>query len=266
MTGIYVPWLVDAARLTGYPVLEVAGWKTRGHGGMRVVEGVVGHHTADGPGEYPSLAVVRDGRADLAGPLANFGLGRSGTIYVIAAGCCWHAGASAWAGFTDLNDEFLGIEAESKGTVDDWTPAQRDAYPRLVAACLYYMSRAANRFAGHKEVALPAGRKIDPAYLDMTAMRSMIAVMLADPLARIPKEGTDPMPSIDDFRTVLREELAVIAKRDDVGWARSQVLAALGTVNPAGASPAPPAGSKPIQQQLEEIRTLLGGILAQVSK
>jgi hypothetical protein len=116
---MYVPWLADAARTTGYPVVEIAGWRSRGHGGMRLVEGVVGHHTATSDrasGDYPSLGIVTNGRSDLPGPLANYGLGRSGTIYVIAAGAAYHAGASRWAGFVDLNDEFLGIEAESAGT------------------------------------------------------------------------------------------------------------------------------------------------------
>lgn len=195
MSGIMVPWLADAARLTGYPVVECSGWRTRGHGGFRVLEGVVGHHTADGPGEYPSLNIVTKGRADLAGPLCNYGLGRSGTVYVVAAGVAWHAGASAWAGFKDLNDEFLGIEAESAGTRDDWTPAQRDAYPRLVAAALFYMKRDASRFAGHKEVALPKGRKIDPAFVDLVAFRARVAELLGDPLHRIPKGApTAPPP------------------------------------------------------------------------
>jgi hypothetical protein len=186
--AIYVPWLTDAARLTGYPVVEVAGWRTRGHGGMRVVEGVVAHHTADGPrGDYPSLNIVRDGRPDLRGPLSAYGLGRSGTIFVIAAGQSWHAGASAWAGYTDLNDEFLGIEAESVGNRDDWTAAQRDAYPRLAAAVLHFMRRGADRVAGHKEVCLPKGRKIDPAYWDMNAFRNRVAWMLEEPRNRIPR-------------------------------------------------------------------------------
>lgn len=170
---MYVPWLVDAARSTGYPVVEVAGWQTRGHGGMRVVEGVVGHHTAtadSAPGDYPSLDLVVNGRSDLAGPLCNLGLGRSGTVYVVAAGCAYHAGASRWLGFLDLNDEFLGIEAESAG-YGVWTDAQRDAYPKLVASLLRYMSRGVERYAGHKDVCVPAGRKIDPVGIDTGWLR-----------------------------------------------------------------------------------------------
>lgn len=174
---MYVPWLVDAARSTGYPVVEVPGWQTRGHGGMRVVEGVVGHHTAtsdSAPGDYPSLDLVTNGRADLAGPLCNLGLGRSGTVYVVAAGCAYHAGASRWLGFLDVNDEFLGIEAESAGA-GGWTDAQLDAYPKLVAALLRYMSRGLERYAGHKDVCLPVGRKIDPVGIDTAWLRERAA-------------------------------------------------------------------------------------------
>jgi hypothetical protein len=180
--GIWVPWLADAARMTGYPVVEVGGWRGRGHGPMRVVEVVVAHHTADGPtGDYPSLRIVRDGRAGLAGPLSQLGLGRHGTIFVIAAGQSWHAGASSWAGFWDLNDEAIGIEAESVGTRDDWTDAQRDAYPRLCAALLHFMRRSSGRLGAHREVCRPAGRKIDPAYWHMDGMRDQVGAYLANP-------------------------------------------------------------------------------------
>ncbi|GJF06611.1 N-acetylmuramoyl-L-alanine amidase [Pseudonocardia sp. D17] len=195
MSGIYVPWLADAARLTGYPVAEVSGWKSRGHGGMTSVEGVVCHHTA-GPktGEYPSLQVVRDGRAGLPGPLANLGLGRSGTVYVMAAGLAYHAGVSAWAGYSDLNYRFLGIEAEDDGD-GVWTAEQLDCYPRLVAALLYYMRRNASRACAHRECALPLGRKPDPTGIDMPAFRARVGQLLADPLHLIPRGGGGSAPA-----------------------------------------------------------------------
>jgi hypothetical protein len=180
--GIYVPWLADAARSTGYPVVEVAGWRSRGHGPMRAVEGVVGHHTGTAQtakGDYPSLNIVTNGRAGLAGPLCNYGLGRSGTIYVVAAGTGWHAGASAHAGFRDLNDEFLGIEAEHAGGSLPWPGAQLDAYVKLVAACLRYMRRGPERYVSHRGCALPAGRKPDPKAIDDGWMRNAVAKVLA---------------------------------------------------------------------------------------
>ena len=200
--GVRAAWLADCARLTGYPVVETTGWRGRGHSDFRLIEGVVDHHTADGAGEYPSMRVVTSGRAGLAGPLANYGLGRSGTIYVIADGVAWHAGASTWAGYRDLNDEFLGVEAESRGTINDWTPEQRDCYPRLCAAICHYLRRGADRVAAHKEVCLPRGRKIDPAYWDMTQMRATVTWMLADPAHRIPRGAPATPPSAsDEMRT-----------------------------------------------------------------
>jgi hypothetical protein len=182
--GIFVPWLVDAARMaaagTGKSVIVSPGWQSRGHGGLRVVEVVVGHHTAtpeSAPGDYPSLNVVRNGRAGLSGPLAQYGLGRSGNIYVIAAGVSHHAGASAYAGFVDLNDESLGIEAEDSGD-GRWTADALFMYPRLVGACLLFMRRDFNRYASHRTVAVPRGRKPDPAGISDDWMRQQAAVFL----------------------------------------------------------------------------------------
>lgn len=181
--GIYIPWLAEAGLMTGYPVIEIGGWRNRGHGGFRVVEGVVCHHTAgSSKGNYPSQNIVTNGRAGLKGPLCNYGLARDGSIVVVAAGVGYHAGASQWAGFRDLNDEFIGIEAESVGTRDDWTPQQRDAYPRLCAAICYFIRRGADRVCAHRECCIPKGRKPDPAFWDMNRqIREPVAWMLQDP-------------------------------------------------------------------------------------
>jgi hypothetical protein len=195
--GILVPWLADAARSTGFPVTEVAGWQTRGHGGFRVLEGVVGHHTATSakaPGDYPSLNIVTKGRSDLAGPLCNYGLGRSGRIYVVAAGVAWHAGASASAGFHDLNDEYLGIEAESAGT-GDWTDAQRDAYPKLVAAILHYIRRGTDRYVSHRTCALPPGRKPDPTGIIDAWMREAAGRILGNAPSSVTPVPSPPPPA-----------------------------------------------------------------------
>lgn len=197
--GIFIPWLSEAARLTGYPVSEVTGWRTRGTGGhergMHAVECVVAHHTA-GPraGEMPSLAVIRDGRAGLSGPLAHLGLGRSGTVYVVAAGAANHAGVSTWAGVSGLNSRAIGIEAEDDGD-GTWSAEQLDCYPRLVAALLHYMRRDASRACAHRECATPLGRKPDPAGIDMRAFRARVAGLLADPLRLIPRGGAKPSPT-----------------------------------------------------------------------
>ena len=102
----------------GLTVVENDGWKTRGHGPMNSVKSIIVHHTA-GPanGEFPSLEIVRDGRSDLSGPLAQLGLGRSGTWYVIAAGRSYHAGVVTDSSLYS-NVNAIGIEVEGTGVPD----------------------------------------------------------------------------------------------------------------------------------------------------
>jgi peptidoglycan hydrolase-like protein with peptidoglycan-binding domain len=116
-----------------------------------------------------------NGRSDLAGPLAQLGLGRDGTYYIIAAGRANHAGAGSWQGITTGNTSFIGIEGENAGTPDDaWPEVQMDAYRRGVAAILKHVGRGAEFCAGHKEYALPKGRKPDPLF-DMDVFRAAVA-------------------------------------------------------------------------------------------
>ena len=168
--------LADACRKSGLPVVEVDGWRTRGHGGFAGVNSIVCHHTAtpkSAAGDYPSLRIVRDGRSDLPGPLSQLGLGRSGTVYVIAAGVAWHAGAT----FFPRQDNWhaIGIEAEHDG-VSAWSPIQHAAYVRLVAALREHYGIPLSNIQGHKEVAKPLGRKIDPTF-DMTDFRRRVRTL-----------------------------------------------------------------------------------------
>ncbi len=179
-------WLADVLRNAGLKVAEQPGWKTRGRGPMGTVRGVMCHHTA-GPktGNMPSLAVVTNGRADLPGPLAQLGLGRDGTFYVIAAGRANHAGRGIWKGVATGNSSLIGIEAENQGiAADPWPAVQLDAYKRGVAAILGRLGAEASMCCGHKEYALPSGRKPDPRF-DMDAFRRDVAAIMA---------GTAPPP------------------------------------------------------------------------
>lgn len=165
--------LADAARASGLPVVETDGWRTRGHGPMEGVRTILCHHTA-GPaeGDMPSLGVVTNGRPDLPGPLCNLALARSGTVYVVAAGTAWHAGEVA-VPTTQSNVWAVGIEAEATG-VDPWPPRQYDAYVALCRALIDQYGLSPARVLGHKEVAVPPGRKIDPNF-DMDQFRAAVA-------------------------------------------------------------------------------------------
>lgn len=172
-------WLPDVLKRAGLKVALVPGWENRGRGNMGQIFGVICHHTA-GPkqGNMPSLQTLIRGRSDLPGPLAQLGLARDGTYYVIAAGRANHAGRGQWRGIRNGNSNFIGIEAENTGRENDrdWTAVQIKAYIHGVAAILKHIKQGANFCAGHKEYA--PGRKPDPAFIDMNDFRSEIAKIL----------------------------------------------------------------------------------------
>jgi hypothetical protein len=184
-------WLPEVLLDAGLKVAKVDGWEFRGLGDMGDVLGIVCHHTA-GPHSLnmPSLNTIINGRSDLRGPLAHLGLGRDGTFYIVAAGKCNHAGLGAWNGVTAGNTHFIGIEAENTGLADDlpWQEVQMQAYQHGVAAILRNVNQGADWCVGHKEFALPPGRKDDPSF-DMAAFRGVVSAIMngsAPPLPAIP--------------------------------------------------------------------------------
>ncbi|HEX8677050.1 MAG TPA: N-acetylmuramoyl-L-alanine amidase [Segetibacter sp.] len=173
-------WLPHVLKTAGLKVALVDGWEDRSRRDVGEIFGVICHHTV-GPktGNMPSLNTLINGRPDLRGPLSQLGLGRDGTYYVIAAGRCNHAGKGIWKGLVNGNSNFIGIEAENTGSSNDfpWPAVQLDAYHRGVAAILKHIGRGADFCAGHKEFALPKGRKPDVSF-DMVAFRSSVAAIL----------------------------------------------------------------------------------------
>jgi peptidoglycan hydrolase-like protein with peptidoglycan-binding domain len=170
-------WLPDVLLGAGLKVALVPGWQSRGRREMGSVQGVLCHHTA-GPtaGNMPTLTTLIEGRSDLAGPLAQLGLGRDGTYYVVAAGLCNHAGPGAWKGITEGNVHLIGIEAENTGLPGDkWPDVQLDAYRRGVAAILRHVGQGADSCVGHKEWA--PNRKTDPTF-PMDEFRAEVAAWL----------------------------------------------------------------------------------------
>src|SRR4051812_31644281 len=199
-------WLLQVLQDAGLKVAPVNGWEDRGNGDVQTTVGVICHHTA-GPrnGNMPSLNTLLNGRSDLPGPLAQLGLGRDGTFYVIAAGRCNHAGPGSWKGIDAGNLHFIGIEAEHTGSpVDPWPAVQMDAYQRGAAAILKHANRAFDDCIGHKEWA--PGRKPDPAF-DMKAFRTTVEAILkgsAPPPVLIPNVEPSPPAGVAPRGTLRR--------------------------------------------------------------
>jgi hypothetical protein len=232
LTVPYLKQLADAARRTGFPVTECPGWQSRGHGPQPAVEGVVCHHTA-GPaagGDYPSLEVVRDGRPGLDGPLSQFGIGRSGRIYVIAAGRCWHNAPST--SDHHHNGASIGIEAENNGS-QPWPQVQLDAYVRLCAELCKEFGLDASRVKAHREV---NRAKPDPHSIDMNDFRARVARWMEDDVdidaiwhdARIKlNRGEDTEKAISPaayLQEIETEQDRIKARLDDISAKLDQLL------------------------------------------
>jgi hypothetical protein len=238
--GLTRAQLQAIAVATGYPVR--AAW-TPGHGVMGTVVGTILHHTAtpqSAPGDYPSLNVVTKGRTGLAGPLCNYGLARSGTIYLVTEGIAWHAGVGAWKGITDGNGHFLGIEAEHPGVAGTpWPAVQADAYVRLVASILHTLKRDTNWDIRHATWAEPPGRKVDivltPSIPTMPEFDARVRTLLATP-AKInrnwkptpPKPpAPKPAPVVKSAGTIQGEMPLLTAGLRDPVWVGGQYVGRL---------------------------------------
>jgi N-acetyl-anhydromuramyl-L-alanine amidase AmpD len=84
------------------------------------------------------------------------------------------------------NSQLIGIEAENCGYInpksplyDPWPPHQIESYQIGVAALLRFIKQQATMCAGHKEYALPKGRKTDPTF-DMTEFRVGVSRHMTD--------------------------------------------------------------------------------------
>jgi len=190
-------WLPEVLRAAGLKVAETNGWVNRGVSEMGRIRGVMCHHTGSpGSGNMPTLKTLIQGRGGahpLPGPLAQLGLAVDGTWYVIAAGRANHAGAGEWNGVKTGNSSFIGVEAENAGTPQaHWPDWQIDAYRRGVAAILSHIGESSEMCCGHKEYALPKGRKIDPIF-DMDLFRESVRqVMRGTAAIRSPVPARDP--------------------------------------------------------------------------
>lgn len=172
----------DGSKLT---VVEVDGWQNRGYAGQSLydVRGHIFHHTASNQSsglDVVTLNMCTYGRSDLPGPLCQLMLGRSGTIYVVAAGLANHAGAGYVPGVPqDMGNYYLlGTEMESDGVSNDWTEAQLRVMPHLGAAIEEGYGAGNRGFiqVGHKEYSSMG--KIDPSFIDMDELRDNINNLL----------------------------------------------------------------------------------------
>ncbi len=105
---------------------------------------------------------------------SHYVIGKSGTIYQLVpdSEVAWHAGVSAWRGQTNVNEFSIGCELENANTGrDPYPPAQLDALAQLCREKIAQYAIPPENVVRHLDVAVPRGRKSDPAGFDWAGFR-----------------------------------------------------------------------------------------------
>lgn len=194
-------WLEEVLRpALGDRLKTLPGWQDSGHGDFQDIRGVMVHHTGN---SRESAQSIRDGRPDLAGPLANLHIAPDGTVTIVAVGVCWHAGQGSypWLPTNNANWHMIGIECAwpdiaangSYNPVQRWPDAQIIAMRDTCAALVKKLGFGADRVIGHKEYAGAAQGKWDPGNLDMNWFRGEVTKDLNG--TAFPGEGAATQPA-----------------------------------------------------------------------
>ena len=201
-------WLAADLRAAGITVREVDGWQTRARPGPFDPLGVLIHDTGtpNRTADAPSLQVCITGRRDLPGPLCQLLIARSADVWLIAGGRCNHAGEGALPHAAILpntgNTLLLGIELENTGDgTEPWPARQVEVAQAATAVILRRLGLQSYRVWGHREYALPPGRKPDPVGIDMPTFRQAVAAWRPPAPPTPPKD--DDMPSLLQLSTAL---------------------------------------------------------------
>jgi N-acetylmuramoyl-L-alanine amidase len=241
---------VHQLKMWGLTVKETDGWRTHnraGHGSWGPVHGFIVHHTGDDAADNLDLAIVRNGRSDLPGPLAQFGIDDTGTVYLIGCGRANHAGGGDPAvlrqvesedygkyprpsrfhegspGATDGNTVFYGVETFYSGTHKP-TDHTYTAMVRLTAAVCAFHGWGAKSVIGHKEW---SDWKVDPGNVDMARFRGDVAQALGTgPAVTVPADKpaatvhrTPVLNAIRDNARTLRDTKGTSPRRQKAGAA-----------------------------------------------
>ncbi|MCY1036999.1 N-acetylmuramoyl-L-alanine amidase [Corallococcus sp. BB11-1] len=127
------------------------------------IDAIILHHTGTNNGKG-DLAWMRNPQSKVS---ANYMLDTDGKIYQLVGDekRSWHAGKSALHGVpTDMNARSIGIEIVNDGSGKTaFTEAQYKSLTQLVGYLKQEYKVPAGNILGHKDIAVPKGRKDDPA-------------------------------------------------------------------------------------------------------
>lgn len=159
--------------------MEYPGWKTHYRPGDWSPRFGLIHATAAPrtQSDATQVRIVRDGRSDLPGPIANACVDRQGRWHVLSAGRCNSTLVGTAGPFEGLGNTYaLSTEACNDNISEPWPDVQYRAYVRGWAAWCKRLGWTASKLVGHKEHT--PGRKSDPTF-DMDRFRADVAAVLA---------------------------------------------------------------------------------------
>lgn len=110
---------------------------------------------------------------------AHFIVGKDGRVVqmVPIEKRAWHAGNSILDGVPSVNNYSVGIEMVNLNDgLDPYSQAQMEAVAGLIRFIRSRYSIPDNRIVSHAQIALPAGRKSDPAGFDFDKIRAMARI------------------------------------------------------------------------------------------
>ena len=125
---------------------------------------------------------------------AHFVVGRDGRVVQMAPveKRAWHAGTSVLDGLGKVNDFSVGIEMVTLNDgKDSYPPEQVEAVAGIIRLIRSQYDVPDARIVSHAQVALPAGRKSDPAGFDFDKLRA-----LARSVGPMDPHATPPVPEV----------------------------------------------------------------------
>ncbi len=154
---------------------------------VKAIECVVLHATADAGNEAGAESWMQNPASQVS---AHLHIRRNGTVVRLVSDQrrAWHAGTSRWRGRMDVHDFSLGWELANRN--DGREPYTEAQYRVLATVAVHYIRQGIplDAFVSHAEIALPPGRKSDPAgflwahfYAGVRRVLAHTAVPLAAP-------------------------------------------------------------------------------------
>ncbi|HEU5102079.1 MAG TPA: N-acetylmuramoyl-L-alanine amidase [Roseiflexaceae bacterium] len=162
--------------------------------GEQTISMIVLHATA---GSAPSALAWLTNRA--ARVSAHYLIEKSGHTYQLVDDeyAAWHAGRASWQGRTAINECSLGIELVNDNSGrDTYPPEQIQALLELAQAKIAQYQITPNMVTRHLDVAMPRGRKTDPAGFPWADFMARLFPQTSPPTERPPRPGPAPAPTL----------------------------------------------------------------------